>query len=50
MVTSQMRIQEKAIWKKFVFGFNSIKNQKLNFFQKEFREYVSLGEGSKMSA
>ena len=36
-VTSQMRIQEKAIWKKFVFGFYSIKNQKLIFFKKYFR-------------
>ena len=38
-VTSQMRIQEKAIWKKFVFGFYSIKNQKLIFFKKYFRSF-----------
>ena len=36
--------------KKFVFGFYSIKNQKLNIFQKQFRELALLGFGNKMRA
>ena len=42
IVTYQMRIQEKVIWKRFVFGFYLIKNQKPIYFQKYFGNFFSV--------